>query len=146
MGGLWYRRKNLKILRAMRDKYSFSFPTMFLGAIYWAYRKCFLGALAMAVTGAALGAVNVLLAPYLGRVARMIAGLETVLFACLFYRVYRWTADRVYCKGAAKGLRGDALVDYMRTHGGTSMPAAIVAALILLVALFVVAMLLVPVQ
>lgn len=124
--------KNLKMFHRMKAQYSFSFPTVFLGAIYLAYRKCFIGALGMVAVAILLGVINLLLIPLIGSVAKMITRFESLLFACFFYRIYRWTADRVYRKGVQQGLRGEALVNHMRAHGGVSILAAAVAVLIFL--------------
>ncbi|MCR2040935.1 DUF2628 domain-containing protein [Parvibacter caecicola] len=124
--------KNLKMFHRMKAQYSFSFPTVFLGAIYLAYRKCFIGALGMVAAGVLLGVINLLLIPLIGNVAKMVTRFESLLFACFFYRVYRWTADRVYRKGVQQGLRGEALVNHMRAHGGVSILAAAVAVLVFL--------------
>lgn len=114
----------LKMLHGMDGGMVYSFPTFFLGPIYWVYRKCYLPALALMAICCAVG----LACSLMGMQVRMARSLPGIIGGAYFYRIYRWQADRVFEKGRNRGLRGAELEEYMREQGGVSWFAAGVAA------------------
>lgn len=113
--------KDAQMVFAMQGERTYSYLTLLLGPVYWAYRRCYLPAL-------------VLLAVYVGLLAGfLLAGINPRMFRFLpgaiagayFYRAYRWQADAVMRKMTAAGIDDPAEQEtYMRERGGTSPLAA----------------------
>lgn len=114
--------KEIGMLMGMRGERVYSYLTIFLGPIYWAYRRCYLPAFALLAVfvGVVAGTLALGINP---RVMRFLPGMIAGAF---FYRAYRWRADMMINRMNARGICGaPAQEAYMREHGGTSIWAAL---------------------
>lgn len=110
------------MLMGMRGEHVYSYLTILLGPVYWAYRRCYLPALVLLAVF--VGAVAAMLALNINpRVFRFLPGMIAGAF---FYRAYRWQADKVMGEMKAQGIDDFAEQEaFMRDRGGTSLRAAL---------------------
>lgn len=101
---------------------SISIPSLFLGPIYWAYRKCYKGAFLLLMLAFAMMIVNI----FLG--TEVFGFIGPTLACVLFYRVYHAHAVSVLNAGIASNLTEGDLARFMCDRGGVSPLGATVFA------------------
>ncbi|WP_251212669.1 hypothetical protein [Adlercreutzia murintestinalis] len=125
--------KTNTMLEGIKGNIRHSAMSAYLGPIYWAYRKCVFPAVALSL-------LYLICVPFFHWFAVI---LLDFLASSLFFRVYRKRAEKIICKAKMSQPTREALLQYIKRNGGTSMPAAILAASLLTVAFLLVVMLLV---
>lgn len=93
---------------------SVSVPSLFLGPIYWAYRKCYKGAFLLLMLAFVMMGINI----FLG--AEVFGFIGPTLACVLFYRIYHAHAISVLNAGIASNQTEEDLARYMRDKGGVS--------------------------
>lgn len=110
----------------------FSWCTFFLGAIYWAYRKCYVEAVALLLFNTVMGFLPAT------PVWAFLGLASNIALSFAFFPLYRWHVDRLHAKILTKETPGgQRAIEAVRAQGGTSM----LAVLILLAVVFAVAVL-----
>lgn len=110
-----------------------SVPALFLGPIYWAYRKRYKGAWLLLGLAFLMMALNLLIGE------EMFGAVGPTLSAVLFYRAYRAHALSVLRTGAALQWKGKGIEGYLQDRGGVSPLAAVGFASLLIVGIVILA-------
>ncbi len=110
-----------------------SVPALFLGPIYWAYRKCYKGAWLLLGLAFLMMALNLIIGE------EMFGVVGPTLSAVLFYRAYRAHALSVLRTGAALQWKGKGIEGYLQDRGGVSPLAAVGFAGLLIVGIAILA-------
>lgn len=114
--------KDAQMVFAMQGERVYSYLTLLLGPVYWAYRRCYLPALALLAIYVGLLAGFLLV----GVNPRMFRFLPGAIAGAYFYRIYRWQTNAAMHKMSAAGIDDPAAQEaYMRERGGTSVAAAV---------------------
>lgn len=104
-----------QMVKKMEGSGSFDLMTLFLGPMYWAWRRCYVEAALLALCVWVLMPLGLFLGMRLESAA--VIGLA----AFLFYPMYRKRAMRVYRNAyATYGDDSERVIEAMRTAGGTS--------------------------
>lgn len=114
-----------RLMSGLLSRIGFSCSTLFLGPVFWAYRKCYLGAALL---------IGVCLSTFLFGYSldtRELRALPLLIAAFVFYRLYRYQAQRALRSAWAQGIEDPADVEeWMRRKGGTSIVGALLAGLV----------------
>lgn len=124
--------KTNTMLEGIKGNIKYSTMSAYLGPVYWAYRKCIFPAVVLSL-------LYLICVPFFHWFAVILLDL---LASSIFFQVYRKRAKRIIRKAEMSRPNDEALLQYIKRKGGTSMPAAILAASLLTIAFLLVVMLL----